>query len=111
MQTTHSSKNRRAIVQMNNALKEAFSFLKNAGIGIEPSKLNIFRIAPLWTLNFVMPFVFNTKWAEAVILNHAFAARGEMEMLFNNFILLAEEKGYNLVELKKLSRSYSKPIS
>ena len=49
-----------------------------------------------------MPLVFNTKWAETVISNHALAARDEMEMLFNDFILLAEEKGYNLNELKKL---------
>ena len=87
---------------MNQALKEAFSFLKKSGIGIEPSKLNIFRLAPLWTLNLVMSFVFNTKWAETVISNHALAARGEMEMLFNDFLLLAKDKGYNLTELKKL---------
>ena len=97
------SKNKRAIVQMNKALKETFCFLKKSGIGVEPSKLNIFRIAPLWTLNFVMPFVFNTKWAETVISNHALAARSEMDMLFNDFIELANNKGYNLRELKKLN--------
>jgi 2-dehydropantoate 2-reductase len=96
------SKNKAAIIQMNQALKEAFSFLKKSGIGIEPSKLNIFRLAPLWTLNLVMSFVFNTKWAETVISNHALAARGEMEMLFNDFLILAKDKGYNLTELKKL---------
>jgi 2-dehydropantoate 2-reductase len=97
------SKNKSAINQMNKALKEAFGFLKKSGIGIEPSKLNIFRIAPLWVLNLVMPFVFNTKWAKTVISNLALAAREEMEMLLNDFILLAEGKGYNLVELKKLN--------
>jgi 2-dehydropantoate 2-reductase len=96
------SKNKAAIIQMNQSLKEAFSFLKKSGVGIEPSKLNIFRLAPLWTLNLVMSFVFNTKWAETVISNHALAARGEMEMLFNDFLLLAKDKGYNLTELKKL---------
>ena len=96
------SKNKTAIIQTNKALKETFSFLKNAGIGVEPAKLNIFRLAPLYILNFIMPFVFNTKWAETVVSNHALAARKEMEMLFNDFILLADGKGYNLKELKKL---------
>jgi len=97
------AKNKTAIIQMNKALKETFSFLKKSGIGVEPSKLNLLRIAPLCVLNFVMPFVFNTKWAETVISNHALAARGEMEMLFNDFNLLAKDKGFNLTELKKLN--------
>ena len=88
---------------MNRALRETFSFLKNSGIGIEPFKLNLFRFAPLWVLNFVLPFLLNTRWAEIVISNHALAARNEMEMLFDDFILLAENEGYNLNELKKLN--------
>ena len=96
------SKNKRAIIQTSKALKETFRFLKNAGIGVEPSKLNIFRFIPLPILNWLMALVFNTKWAETVISNHALTARDEMEMLFNDFILLAEEKGYTLKELKKL---------
>ena len=97
------AKNKMAISQMNKALKETFSFLKDSGIGVEPPKLNLFRIVPLCVLNFVMPFVFNTKWAETVISNHALAARSEMEMLFNDFNLLAKDKGFNLTELKKLN--------
>ena len=97
------SKNKPAIIPTNKALKETFSFLKNSGIGVEPPKLNIFRLVPLCIMNFIIPFVFDTKWAETVISNHALAARDEMEMLFNDFILLAEDKGYNLNELKKLS--------
>jgi len=97
------AKNKIAIIQMNKALKETFSFIKDSGIGVEPPKLNLFRIAPLWLLNFVMPFVFNTKWAETVISNHALAARSEMEMLFNDFNLLAKDKGFNLTELKKIN--------
>ena len=97
------AKNKVAIIQMNKALKETFSFIKDSGIGVEPPKLNLFRIAPLWLLNFVMPFVFNTKWAETVISNHALAARSEMEMLFNDFNLLAKDKGFNLTELKKIN--------
>ncbi len=96
------AKNKMAIIQMNKALKETFSFLKHSGIGVEPAKLNLFRLVPLCILNYVMPFVFNTKWAETVISNHALAARSEMEMLFNDFIVFAENKGFNLSELKKL---------
>ena len=97
------SKNKMAIIQMNKALKETFRFLKNSGIGIEPAKLNIISLIPLPILNYFIAQIFNTKWAETFISNHALAARDEMEMLFNDFILLAENKGYNLNELKKLS--------
>lgn len=92
-----------ANIQMNKALKETFSFLKNSGIGAESAKLNMFRLIPLPILNRFMPLIFNTKWAETVISDHALAVRDEMKMLFNDFILLAEGKGYNLNELKKLS--------
>ncbi len=97
------SKNKLAIIQTNKALKETFSFLQNSGIGVEPPKLNMFRLTPLPILNWLLPLVFNTKWAETFISNHALAARDEMEMLLNEFILLAEDRGYNSNELKKLS--------
>lgn len=57
---------------------------------------------PLPILNFCLSQIFNTTWAETVISNHALAARDEMTMLFSDFILLADTKGYNLVELKNL---------
>lgn len=98
------AKNRAAIKQMNIALRETYNFLKNSGIGITPPKLNMFRLIPLSILNFSIPFLFNTKWAETVISNHALLGREEMEMLTNDFIILAESKGYDLVELKKLNR-------
>jgi 2-dehydropantoate 2-reductase len=66
---------------MDKALKETFRFLKSAKIGIEPPKLNIVRLIPLLLLNWCIPFVFNTKWAETVISNHALGGRAEMEML------------------------------
>lgn len=99
------SRNKKAIIQMNKALKETFSFLKYSNIGIEPPKLNIFRIVPLFLLNCSMPFVFNSKWAETVISNHALAGRAEMEMLYSDFLALAGEKGYDLHEFKKLGKS------
>ena len=97
------SKNKIAINQTGKALKETFNFLKQSGIGIEPFKLNLFRLIPLPIINYIIPLIFKTKWAETFISNHALAARDEMEMLFNDFILLAENKGFNLIELKKLS--------
>ncbi|WP_395045974.1 hypothetical protein [Flavobacterium sp.] len=96
------SKNKKAITQTSKALRETFSFIKNSGIGVEPSKLNIFRFIPLPILNWLLSLIFNTKWAETLISNHALAARIEMEMLCDDFILLAEKKGYQLKELKKL---------
>lgn len=96
------SKNRKAIRQMNLALKENFRFLKKSGIGIEPFKLSVFLILPLFALNTIMKLVFNTKWAETVISNHALNAREEMEVISNDFIDLAHSKGFNLEALKKL---------
>ncbi|MEQ1666202.1 MAG: hypothetical protein ABL927_12600, partial [Bdellovibrionales bacterium] len=96
------SRNKAAINQMNKALHETFSFLKNSEVGIEPIKLNILRFTPICVLNLIMPFIFNTKWAETIISNHALAAQDEMESLFNDFIKLAKDKGYDLVELKRL---------
>lgn len=99
------SRNKKAISQMNLALKENFRFLRRSGIGIEPFKLNIFLILPLFALNVIMKLVFNTKWAETVISNHALNAREEMEVISNDFIELARSKGFNLGELKKLLTS------
>jgi 2-dehydropantoate 2-reductase len=98
------AKNRPALKQMNLALREAFNFLKHSGIGITPPKLNMFRLIPLTILNLIIPYIFNTKWAETVISNHALSGRYELEMLMNDFVALAESKGYDLVELKKLNK-------
>lgn len=96
------SKNKEAIKQMNRSLKENFNFLSKSGIGIKPIKLNIFRILPLPILNFVMRLVFNTKWAETVISNHALNARNEIEVISNDFLTLAKLKGFQLNEFRKL---------
>jgi 2-dehydropantoate 2-reductase len=96
------SRNKEAISQMNKALKENFYFLKKSGIGIEPLKLNVFLILPLCILNIIMRIVFNTKWAETVISNHALNAKQEMELISNEFLELAEEKGFKLDEFRRL---------
>ncbi|MBI5220079.1 MAG: ketopantoate reductase family protein [Bacteroidia bacterium] len=104
------AKNKVAINQMNLALKETFYFLKHSGFGITPPKLNMFGMIPVSILNFLFPFIFNTKWAETVISNHALSGRGEMEMLSRDFIALAESKGCDLVELKKLNKNQSTTV-
>jgi 2-dehydropantoate 2-reductase len=96
------SKNKKAIRQMNLALKENFTFLKKSGIGIEPFRLSAFRFLPLFILNPIMRFAFNTKWAETVISNHALNARHEMEIISNDFLQLADSKGFKLQEFEKL---------
>lgn len=46
------AKNKKAVKQMNLALKETFNFLKHSGLGIVPPKFNMFRFLPLPILNF-----------------------------------------------------------
>lgn len=94
--------NRVAIKQTNLALKETFYFLKYSGIGIEPLKLNVFRLLPISILNQVLSLIFNTKWAETVISNHALSAKNEMDLLTSEFISMAKSKGYSLIELEKM---------
>lgn len=98
------AKNRVAIKQTNLALKEAFNFLKYSGIGIEPPKLNAFRLLPISILNQLLSLIFNTKWAETVISNHAIAAKNEMDLLTSEFLLMAKSKGYSLLELEKMRK-------
>lgn len=98
-----ASRSKDAVRQMNLALKECFSFLKRSGIGIEPYKLHVFLCLPQFMLNIIMKFVYNTRWAETVISNHALAAREEMEKICNDFLKLAHSKGYDLKEFKKLT--------
>lgn len=96
------SKNKEAIRQMNLAIKENFRFLKDSKIGIEPFKLSIFLILPTGILNIIMKYIFDTKWAETVICNHALIARHEIECISRDFISLADKRGYNLAKFKKL---------
>lgn len=96
------SKNKGAIRKMNLAIKENFLFLKKSKIGIQPSKLWIFLLMPTSMLNVIMKYIFNTKWAETVISNHALIARQEIECISRDFISIADMRGYDLAEFKKL---------
>jgi 2-dehydropantoate 2-reductase len=104
------AKNKEAVNQMIRAIKEAYNFLKHSGLGILPPKMNMFRLLPSPILRITLPLLFNTKWAETVISNHALSARAELEMLTGDFIALAESKGYDLMELKKLNSKHTSKL-
>lgn len=88
-----TAQNRQAIHNMSLSLKENFQFLKHAGIMITPPKLNIFRLCPVLLLNLMLKLMFNTKFSEILISNHAKNAKHEMNMLNNDFAELVKSKG------------------
>lgn len=96
------AKNHKAIKQMNLALKENFKFLRKSDIGIIPRKFNVIVFTPLWLLNLLMSLAFNTRWAETVISNHALNAKDEMKTISKEFIEMANVKGFELNEFKKM---------
>ena len=96
------AKNHEVIRQMNRALKENFKFLRKSDIGIIPRKFNIIVFTPLWLLNPIMRLAFKTRWAETVISNHALNAKGEMRVISHDFIEMANKKGFELNEFKKM---------
>jgi 2-dehydropantoate 2-reductase len=97
------AKNADAIKQLNLALKENFRFIKKSGIGIVPSNLTFLLYAPLGLLNFIMKHAYNTKWAETNFYTPAITTPKEFELLSSDFIKLAESKGFDLKEFKKLT--------
>ena len=98
------SKNKKAVEQTCKALKETFSFINNSDIALTPSKFHLIRLAPMFILKFVMPKIYNTKWAETLISNHALAAKNEMELLTKEFISLAKNRGIELNEINSRSK-------
>ena len=80
-----TSKNKNALRLTSSAAKENFKALKRIGVPITPTKLNIFRICPLWLLDFALSLIFNTKFAETVMASHAIAAKDEMRLLEEKF--------------------------
>jgi 2-dehydropantoate 2-reductase len=84
------------------ALRENFRFLHRSGLGVEPPKLNLFRLMPAGLMSAIMRPVLNSKWAETVISNHTLTARSEMEMLTRDFLELARGRGCELEYLTKM---------
>jgi len=98
------SKNKKIVNLMCMALKENLDFLSKSKFGVEPFKLNFFRIIPTFLLSVIMSRILNTQWAETVMSNHALAARNEMEILTSDFIQLAENYGFDLKYLKEMAK-------
>jgi len=96
------AKNKKAVTLLCKSQKENFIFLNKSKYGVEPFKLNIFRVIPTFLLSKVMSVIFNTKWSETVMYNHALLARKEMEVLTSDFIRLAENEGVELEFLKEM---------
>ena len=97
-----ASQNPKALQQMVLALKEAFHFIQQSGIGIVPSKLSFLAWCPSWILKLLLKKAYNTKWAETVISKPALAAPHDYEMLTASFIKMAVAKGFELPAFKKL---------
>jgi len=96
------AKNKKAISLMCKSLRESFAFMNKSKYGVEPFKLNIYRIIPTFLLSAIMSRIINTKWIETVGSNHALAAKKEMEILTKDFIQLAENNGVELKFLKEM---------
>ena len=79
-----TAKNKEAIRLMGVALKRCFNDLKENGIPITPSKMNIFRICPLWIMNLALKAFCSTKLAEAVS-SHVHNIKDEIKLLEKEF--------------------------
>jgi 2-dehydropantoate 2-reductase len=101
------SKNKGAMTLLCKSLKENFTFMHHSNYGVEPFKLNVFRIVPTFLLSTIMSLICNTKWMETVGANHALSARQEMEILPNAFIQLSENNGVEVTFLKTMMRESS----
>jgi 2-dehydropantoate 2-reductase len=80
-----TAKNKKALRMSSLSARENFEALKRIGVPIIPAKLNIFRICPLWLMDFALGLVFNTKFAETVMSSHAIIAKDEMLLLEKRF--------------------------
>ena len=79
-----TAKNAEAVKLMSTELKKSFSALKARGIPITPSKLNIFRICPLWLMKLGLKHFCNTKLA-GVISSHVPYIKEEVLLLEKSF--------------------------
>jgi len=80
-----TAKNKKAVRMSSLSARENFKALKRLGVPITPPKLNIFRICPLWLMDFALRLIFNTKFAATVMASHAINAKDEMLLLGEKF--------------------------
>jgi hypothetical protein len=74
-----------------------------SGTGINPSKFNMIFCCPTFLLSFLLKIIFNTKWANIVIANHALNAPEEMKLLSDGFIRVSHERGQKLPVFEELA--------
>jgi 2-dehydropantoate 2-reductase len=98
-----ASKNRTVMKNTALAMKEGFRFLRKSGTGINPKSNLIILNCPTFLLSFFLKIIFNTRWANTVIANHALNARNEMRNLSKGFIHIAYERGEKLPVFEEMS--------
>ena len=98
------TQDKKAINLMNKAIREGLMFLRDAGFTLISFKTRFILYIPMWILNKIMLIIYNTKWAETVISNHALIAREEMKILADEFIQLAHSRGVNLPNFEELAK-------
>lgn len=80
-----TSKNKAAIRYMSLSLKDNFCKLKSSGIKIRPKRFLLLLYIPNSILTYFLKLMYNTKFAETVICEHALNAKEEMNKLENSF--------------------------
>ena len=86
-----TAKNKQAVRMICHALRKSFSALRASGIPITPSRLNVFRICPMWIMNISLRFFCGTKLA-ATLVSHVHSIKGEMALLECEFADLIRSK-------------------
>ena len=79
------ARSRNVIRQMILATREGFKAIDDAGIEIEPKKLNYYYHLPIWLLVTLYQIVFNTKIAEYAMAKHTLVAMDEINTIDNQF--------------------------
>lgn len=97
------AKNKAVLTLAAEALKETLTFIHRSGIGIRPERLGLIRFIPLSVIRSVLARLFASRWAETFVLGHSLNARGEMEHLTQDLLILAEQQGFDLPKLRQLA--------
>lgn len=66
-------------------MKNNFQTLHKSGIALSPSKMNMFRLLPAWTLKIGLTMVFNSNFGYVFMYQHSMNAPDEMRTLHEQF--------------------------
>ena len=89
---------------MVNAVREGLLVLNDLGVPITPARFHLLRFLPVPLLVGILRLAMDTKAAETVLAAHANAARDEMQVLANEFALLAAQSGRPTPAIDRLRR-------